>query len=91
MEVRLYSYLRLQAGSRSLALQLAQPTSLAEVLTHIVRRYPKLATSLMAAGGAPADHLVVTINGRQWRGDDNELPLIRDEDVLDLFLAIGGG
>jgi hypothetical protein len=35
--------------------------------------------------------LVVTINGSQWRGERDAQPLIRDADVLDLFLAIGGG
>jgi len=91
MEARLYSFLRLQAGSRSLTLHLAQPTSLADVLALIVRLHPQLGSSLVGDAGGPAEHLVVTINGSQWRGDGGALPLIRDADVLDLFLAIGGG
>jgi sulfur carrier protein ThiS len=91
MEVRLYSFLRLQAGSRALTLDLRQPTPLAEVLAQIVRLHPKLGPSLLGDGGGPAEHLVVTINGSQWRGERDAQPLIRDADVLDLFLAIGGG
>ncbi len=91
MEIRLYSYLRLQAGSRSLTLDLLQPTPLAEVLAQIVRLHPKLGPSLLGDGGEPAEHLVVTINGTQWRGERGAPPLIHDADVLDLILAIGGG
>ncbi|OGO48182.1 MAG: hypothetical protein A2Z30_05300 [Chloroflexi bacterium RBG_16_64_43] len=91
MVIRLYSLLRLQAGSRSLTLDLRQPTPLAEVLAQIVRLHPKLGPSLVAEGGRPAEHLVVTINGSQWRGEKGAPPLIHNSDVLDLFLAIGGG
>jgi hypothetical protein len=91
VETRLYSFLRLQAGSRSLTLDLLQPTPLAEVLAQIVRLHPKLGPSLLGDGRGPAEHLVVTINGRQWRGERDAPPLISDADVLDLFSAIGGG
>jgi len=91
MEVRLNSLLRLQAGSRSLTLDLRHPTPLAEVLAQIVRLHPKLGPSLLGEGGGPAEHLVVVINGTQWRGERGALPLVHDADVLDLFLAIGGG
>jgi hypothetical protein len=91
MEVRLYSYLRLQAGSGSLTLHVPQPTSLTEVLAQIIRLHPKLGASLTGPEGAPADHLMVMINGSQWRREGGGMPLIHDEDVVDLFLAIGGG
>jgi sulfur carrier protein ThiS len=91
MEVRLYSYLRLQAGTRVLSLALAKPTPLAEVLSSIIQSHPKLARIVLTVDGQPAAHLVVTINGHPWRREEDAQPMIRDEDRLDLFLAIGGG
>ncbi len=91
MEARLYSFLRLQAGTRLVSIPLAQPAPLTEVLSLIVQRHPKLAGSILTADGQLAAHMVVTINGNPWRREDISQPLIRDEDTLDLFLAIGGG
>jgi len=91
MEVRLYSFLRLQAGTRSVAIELAHPFPLNEVLEMIAHKHTKLGASILAADGQPAEHLVITINGTQWHRDKDALPLVQNEDVIDLILAIGGG
>lgn len=92
MEIAFYATLREITGSKSVAFDLPDGSSVRDLLDRVVDRFPAMGEMLFDPGGDLYGHVHVFINGRDAPFLERalETPLARS-DKVDIFPAIGGG
>ncbi len=92
MEINFYATLRLITGKKTVSIDLADDTSVRQMLENIFAVYPPLRKELMTAENELHGHVHVFVNGRDvpYLADVLETK-ISSADKLDIFPAVGGG
>jgi molybdopterin converting factor small subunit len=92
VQINLYATFRLNAGFKSLVVDLPEGTSLYNAILEIVRQNPVLRTDWLDDNDELHAHVLVFINGKEITTlpDRLETPL-KSDDVLDFFPPVGGG
>ena len=92
MNVNFYATLRDFAGARTITFDLADGTTVRELIDQVVQQFPSMRSELFDEDGELFGHVHVFINGKDAPHLDRalETPLTK-ADKVDLFPAVGGG
>jgi len=92
VNVNFYATLRQTAGRKTVELPLEAGATVRELLAAVIARYPPMERELFDDRGRLYGHVHVFVNGRDapYLAEALETRL-RENDVVDLFPAVGGG
>lgn len=92
MKVNFYATLRQITGGKVVHVTRNDGTTIRDVLTEVMQRFPPLKEELFNEKGELHNYVHVFVNGRDVRYLSTllETPL-KDTDEVDLFPAVGGG
>lgn len=92
MKIYFYATLRQIVGSKSVEFPLDPNTSVKQLLSEVISRYPELEKELLNEQGNMYGHVHIFINGRDVRFlaevMDSKISI---NDRIDMFPAVGGG
>lgn len=92
MKVNFYATLRQIVGQKTIDIRLEGDGSIQALLDSIVCIYPALKPELLDEHGRLYGHVHVIVNGRDSRFiDDGTDTILRPEDSISIFPAVGGG
>ncbi len=92
MNVNFYATLRPISGQKTIEFDLPPNVTIRELLDAIVTRFPLMRKELLDENGELYRHVHVFINGRDAPYLSNTVEtLIKPEDKVDIFPAVGGG
>ena len=92
MKINFYATLRYIVGQKTVEMPVENGITMRELVHRIVAHYPKLSRELVAPDGEVHGHIHLIINGRDapYLADGLET-VIKAEDKIDIFPAVGGG
>ncbi len=92
MKVNFYATLRGVVGQKTVEFELPEGATVQNLLAEMIRRFPALKHELQNENGELYSHVHIFVNGRDApfleNGMDTEL---KDQDVIGVFPAVGGG
>ncbi len=92
MDVNLFATLRQIAGQKTVAMSLAEGSTVRELLDAVVTRFPEMRDELLTETNDLRPHVHVFINGQDAPYLDHGLKTrISGDDKIDFFPAVGGG
>lgn len=92
MRVNFYATLRQIVGGKTLDLEIPQGTTVRQLLTEIIQKYPLIKRELFDEKGELYRHVHVLVNGRDVPYLENVLDtVLTSEDMVTIFPAVGGG
>lgn len=91
MRVKVFATLRDLLGTRVIDLDIAEATTMQEVLDALVAAYPALAAKLRDAQGNLTGQVHIMLNGRPIEFLDGLATQVAPADTLSLFPPVGGG
>ncbi len=92
MHINFYATLRPIVGGRSIDIDLAEGTTVRELIAALVTRYPPLRQQLLNAQGELYPHVHIFVNGRDAPYLPNGVETqIYPGDTVDIFPAVAGG
>ena len=92
MIIKFYSTLRDIAGNKVVELDIPEGTTIPQLATEIVERYPKMRRDLLDDHGKIYGHVHIFVDGRDVPFvSDNRSEVIYNNSIVDIFHAIGGG
>ena len=91
MRVKVFATLRDLLGTRVIDLDIAEATTMQEVLDALVAAYPALAAKLRDAQGNLTGQVHIMLNGRPIEFLDGLTTRVAPADTLSLFPPVGGG
>lgn len=92
MKVNFYATLREMAGGKTVEFPVPDNLTAQELLTEILTRFPAMRRELLDENGRLYGHVHFFINGRDVQFlDDQMQTLIKPEDEINVFPAVGGG
>jgi MoaD family protein len=92
MKVNFYATLRQTSGARQIDFELADGSTVEQLLAAIVARFPAMRGQLLDEQGRLLGHVHLFVNGRDVGSlrDEAQSPL-NAADKIDIFPSIGGG
>jgi sulfur-carrier protein len=92
VQVNFYAGLREIVGQKTVDFDFPEEITIGELIDRMVERYPGLQRELLDENGQLYGHVQVFINGRDTLLQDRQLEtVLRLEDVINVFPAVGGG
>jgi molybdopterin synthase sulfur carrier subunit len=92
VKVNFYATLRQIVGQKTVEFPVQTGSTIKELVTNIVARYPKLRPELLDESGHIHGYIHLFINGRDAPYLDDALEtVIQPDDKIDIFPAVGGG
>lgn len=92
MKINFYATLRDIVGGKTVEFDLAEDTTIRQLVDEIVTTYPQMRTVLLNDEGDLYGHVHVFINGRDAPYLEDALDTkISQDDSIDVFPAVGGG
>jgi sulfur-carrier protein len=92
MEVHFYATLRDIVGGKTSRFDLPPDSSARLLLLEVIKRYPPLQQKLLASNGDLLNYVHYFINGRDVRYLETGIDtILKSDDVVSLFPAVGGG
>ena len=92
MKVNFYATLRDVTGQKTVDIDLPENATVRQLVDAVVERYPLLRDKLLNPENRLWGHVHVFINGRDAPFLDDEMrTVIRPEDTINIFPAVGGG
>ena len=92
MKVNFYATLRGVVGQKTVEFELPEGATVQNLLAEMIRRFPALKHELQNENGELYSHVHIFVNSRDApfleNGMDTEL---KDQDVIGVFPAVGGG
>lgn len=92
MIVNFYATLRQVVGQKSIDFPLAEGATVSDLLEEMLKRYPGLRCELLDQDGNMFAHVHIFVNGRDVPFLEHSMDtVIKPEDVVGVFPAVGGG
>ena len=92
MEVHFYATLRDVVGGKTVSFDLPPAASAGHLLREVTNKYPLLQQKLIGDNGELHNYVHYFINGRDVRYLDAGMnTILKPDDVVSLFPAVGGG
>jgi len=92
MKVNFYATLRQIVGGKTVEVEIAEGSTLRQLLQDLVARFPKLRAELFDENENLYGHVHVFVNGRDVLFLTDELDTqLKSEDVVSVFPPVGGG
>ena len=92
MKVNFFATLRDIAGGKTVEFDVEHGVTAQELLDKIIERFPIMKKELLNEGGKMYGHVHFFINGRDVQFMDEQFQTrIMQEDVVNVFPAVGGG
>ena len=92
MIIKFYSTLRDIAGKKVVELDIPEGTTIQQLATEIVERYPKMRRDLLDDNGKIHGHVHMFVDGFDVPFlTNNTSEIISNNSIVDVFHAIGGG
>ena len=92
MVINFYATLRPIAGRKAVAFELPKDTTVRDLLSAVVTRFPPMRRELLDERGELYPHVHLFVNGRDTPYLEHAAEtVIRDGDKVDIFPAVGGG
>lgn len=92
MKVNFYATLRQLAGGKTVEFVVQNGVTAQDLLNDIVTRFPAMRAELLNEQGSLHGHVHFFINGRDVQFLEKDmLTVIRPEDEINVFPAVGGG
>jgi molybdopterin synthase sulfur carrier subunit len=92
MKVIFYSTIRQVVGEKFVEIPLMDGMKVADLITELVRCYPKLKRELLDDSGKLHSHIHMFVNGRDLRFLEAGLDtILKDTDLIGFFPPVGGG
>lgn len=92
MKVNFYATLRNVVGEKTVIFQMPEDATVRSLLAEMITLYPPLKTELLNEHGELYAHVHIFVNGRDATFLENGLDtVIRPDDLLGVFPAVGGG
>jgi len=92
MKVNFYATLRQVVGQKTVDFVLPVDPSVKDLLDEMLRRYPALRPELIDEEGSMFAHVHIFVNGRDAPFLEDALDTrLKEEDVIGVFPAVGGG
>jgi sulfur-carrier protein len=92
MNVNFYATLRQITGQKTVEFDLPDGISVQQLLDAVLLKYPDLRDDLLDENGRLYGHIHLFINGRDAPFlDDGLATILKPDDKVDLFPAVGGG
>jgi molybdopterin synthase sulfur carrier subunit len=90
--IKFYSTLRDIAGKKVVELDIPEGTTIQQLATEIVERYPKMRRDLLDDNGKIHGHVHMFVDGLDVPFlTNNTSEIISNKSIVDVFHAIGGG
>jgi molybdopterin synthase sulfur carrier subunit len=92
VKVNFFATLRQITGQKTVEFELAPGSSMRMLLDLVLQRFPLMRPELLDEHGNLYQHVHIFINGRDVPYIEDRLDtLIKPEDVINIFPAVGGG
>lgn len=92
MIINFYATLRPIAGQKRVEFELPEATTVKELLSAVVTRFPAMRRELLDEHGELYPHVHLFVNGRDTPYLEHAAnTVIREGDKVDIFPAVGGG
>ena len=92
MKVNFFATLRDIAGGKTVEFDVAHGATAQEVLDAVIEKFPPMKKELLNENGEMYGHVHFFINGRDVQFTDDKFQTrIIQEDVVNMFPAVGGG
>jgi len=92
MEINFFATLRQVVGQKTVEISLPDDSTVSQLLELVVEKFPRLRPELLDESGQLWGHVHLFINGRDAHYlDDMLLTVIKKNDKVDIFPAVGGG
>jgi len=92
MKVNFYATLRDVVGQKTVDIDIPENATVRDLVDAIIRRYPLLRDKLLNQDNILWGHVHVFINGRDAPFLDDEMQtVIKPDDAISIFPAVGGG
>jgi len=92
LHVKFYATLRQIVGGKLVEVEAPEGSTVGELLDQLIEKYPPLRHELFDEHGRLWRHVHVFVNGRDLPYlDDNLGTILKPEDAVNVFPAVGGG
>jgi sulfur-carrier protein len=92
MKVNFYATLREIVGQKTIDFEIPPGSTIGYLIQHIAGRFPALRPAIMDSEGELLRHVHVFVNGRDVPFLENQMDtVLKAEDVIGIFPAVGGG
>ena len=92
MKVNYYATLREIVGQKTIDFDIPPGSTIGFLVQRMVSQFPELGRALVNADGELLGHVHVFVNGRDVPYLENQMEtVLKEEDVVSVFPAVGGG
>lgn len=92
MNVRFYATYRAIVGAKSIEISIPASSTIRQLITETIQRFPALGPELLDAHGELHRHVHVFINGRDtYYLPENMETVLDAQDTIDIFPPVAGG